>query len=183
MTAHSENSPTAAADAPEGMSKTLHRNIQSAAALREEETQNRGLPERMSVAITAFVGSFWGLGLHALLLSGWIVFNTGWIHGLKPFDPPPFVLLAVFASTESIFLSTFILIGQNRMQRFENRRAELDLQINLLTEHEMTHAVRMLDAIAGKLQIPREKEHEIEDSKLDVDPRQVADAIAKTGSS
>jgi uncharacterized membrane protein len=57
-------------------------------------------------------------------------------------------MLAMAASVEAIFLSTFILISQNRMQRLADRRAELDLQISLLTEHELTRAIQLLDEVA-----------------------------------
>lgn len=63
----------------------------------------------------------------------WIIANLGIVPGLPQFDPS-FVVLAMAASVEAIFLSTFILISQNRMTAASEKRAELDLQINLLTE-------------------------------------------------
>jgi len=57
------------------------------------------------------------------------------------------------ASVEAIFLSTFVLISQNRMQAQANKRAELDLQISLLAEHEVTQLVTLLDAVARRLDV------------------------------
>ena len=74
--------------------------------------------------------------------------------GLRPFDPFPFVMLAMAASVEAIFLSTFVLISQNRMAELADKRADLDLQINLLSEHEITRLVKLLDAVAKRLGIP-----------------------------
>jgi uncharacterized membrane protein len=67
----------------------------------------------------------------------WIVANLGWIPGVPKWDES-FVVLAMWASVEAIFLSTFVLIGQNRMQAAADNRADLDLQISLLAEHEVT---------------------------------------------
>ena len=76
--------------------------------------------------------------------------NSG-IVPRHPWDPFPFPILAMLASVEAIFLSTFVLIGQHRMTQIADQRAELDLQINLLAEHEITHVLQLIDAIAKRL--------------------------------
>jgi uncharacterized membrane protein len=65
----------------------------------------------------------------------------------KAFDPFPFPLLTLVVSLESIFLSLFILMSQNRSSRQADERAHLDLQINLLAEHESTKALQLLKAL------------------------------------
>jgi len=95
---------------------------------------------------------------------------------LGVFDPS-FVVLAMAASVEAIFLSTFVLISQNRMQAQAEQRSELDLQISLLAEHEVTQVMTLLDAVAKKLGIDHVGNRDIEETKQDVDPRQVLDAI------
>lgn len=80
--------------------------------------------------------------LHLVLFGGWIITNVKW-SPLPKFDPS-FVILAMFASVEAIFLSTFVLITQNRLANQASRRAELDLQISLLSEHEITRLVNSL---------------------------------------
>jgi uncharacterized membrane protein len=80
---------------------------------------------------------------------------------------------------ESIFLSTFILITQNRMAAGADRRAELDVQVSLLAEHEITKLVQMVSAIAERLDVPHEKS-EVEELKRNVAPEAVLDAIEES---
>src|SRR5215204_4078330 len=117
--------------------RVLARNIEALCKARDEEGAQKSVEERASDAITRFTGSMRFVYLHAALFGTWILWNLGWIPGLTPFDPS-FVVLAMIASVEAIFLSTFVLISQNRMQAQAERRAELDLQISLLAEHEVT---------------------------------------------
>jgi hypothetical protein len=81
--------------------------------------------------------------------------------------------LPEIVSLEAIFLSTFVLISQNRAGSIADKRADLDLQINLLSEHEITHLLTMIDAIAAHLGIDAKKGMEIEDLKKDVGAEQV----------
>ena len=81
------------------------------------------------------------------------------------------------ASVEAIFLSTFVLISQNRMQAQAEKRAELDLQISLLAEHEITQLMTVVDAVARRLGVELPGNSDIEEVKLDVDPRAVLNAI------
>ena len=75
-------------------------------------------------------------------------------NGLAPehlrWDPFPYIRLCMIVSTESIFLSTFVLMKQNRMARREDRRTHLDLQINLLAEREMTLVLQLLQRISTR---------------------------------
>jgi uncharacterized membrane protein len=82
----------------------------------------------------------------------WIADNNGWIPGWV-FDPFPFGLLTLVVSLEAIFLSTFVLISQNRAASLAEMRSDLDLQIDLLAEHEVTQLLRMVTAIARKLDV------------------------------
>jgi uncharacterized membrane protein len=117
--------------------------------------------------------------VHLALYGFWIVANLGVVPGVKPWDES-FVVLAMMASVEAIFLSTFILINQNRMAAVADKRADLDLQISLLTEHELTKVVAMVDAIADHLGIAHEAKDEVRELKRDVAPEAVLDAISST---
>jgi len=158
--------------------KVLARNIDTLVAARREDERRRHVADRISDAVTQFTGSMRFVIIHALLFGGWIVWNLGWISFLTPFDPT-FVVLAMLASVEAIFLSTFVLISQNRMQALATKRAELDVQISLLAEHEVTQMMTLLDAVARRLGVQVEHTSEIEDAKQDVDPGAVLDAIAQ----
>jgi uncharacterized membrane protein len=81
------------------------------------------------------------------------------------------------ASVEAIFLSTFILITQNRMSAAAEKRAELDLQISLLAEHEVTKLAALLSAIADRLGVETDVDAEVDELKQDVAPEAVLDEI------
>src|SRR5688500_2247958 len=98
---------------PPGMSPVLERNIRFVQLRRERDESRAGWQERASDAITRFTGSMTFVFLHLAAFGFWIVANLGWVPGVPAWDPS-FVVLAMIASVESIFLSTFVLISQNR---------------------------------------------------------------------
>ena len=90
--------------------------------------------------------------VHVVWFGVWIAYNVA--HGFSHFDPYPFQLMTLVVSLEAIFLSTFILISQNRQSRLAERRNHLDLQINLLSEQENTKMLMMLESIMHHLKVP-----------------------------
>ncbi len=114
--------------------------------------------------------------LHLAVYGSWIVVNLGVIPGVPTFDPS-FVILAMVASVEAIFLSTFVLISQNRTSAAADKRADLDLQINLLTEHELTKLSEVVTAIAAHLNVKVKDATAIEEIKRDVAPEAVLDEL------
>jgi uncharacterized membrane protein len=159
---------------PPGGPSVVARNIEALLQRQSREQESRTPQQRIADAITGAAGSLPFVYVHAAIVALWVVINIGWTP-LKPFDPT-FVLLATAASVEAIFLSTFVLVTQNRMQREADRRADLDLQISLLTEHELTRVIQLVNAIAEKIdaQVPMP---ELEELQRDVSPEQVLDAI------
>ena len=160
------------------LNSALRRNI-DALRRRAEEEAHALFEERLASAITRFTGSLVFVYLHAAVYGLWIVANLGWIRGLIPWDPT-FVILAMVASVEAIFLSTFILITQNRMAAAADRRAELDLQVSLLAEAEITKIVELVSMIADRMDLPTAEQQEIEEMKQRVAPEAVLDAIEET---
>jgi len=156
--------------------QVVERNIDALLAHRCEEEAALGWQDRLAARIARFAGSMTFVWLHLVLYGAWGLANLGLVPGITPFDPT-FVVLAMIASVEAIFLSTFILITQNRMQAAADRRAELDLQISLLAEHEVTKLVAMVDAIATHLGVGHEAAGEVEELKRNVAPEAVLDAI------
>lgn len=148
----------------------MARNIEALLLRQTQEQKARTLQQRIADAITYAAGSMPFVYVHLAIVVCWIVVNVGWTP-LKPFDPT-FVLLATAASVEAIFLS----ITQNRMQRDADRRADLDLQVSLLTEHELTRVIQLVTQMADKLgvQVPIP---ELEELQKDVSPEQVLDAM------
>jgi len=159
---------------PIGLQQTLSDNITTLSARGRREEADAPLSERIAAAITAFTGSMLFVVLHLLLFGGWVAWN---LWGTPKFDPS-FVTLAMVASVEAIFLSTFVLISQNRMQAIADRRADLDLHINLLAEHELTKLAELVAAMARTMNI-RTDQPEIEEIQRDVDPNDVLDALQK----
>jgi uncharacterized membrane protein len=145
-----------------GASRPVRRNIESVARLEQQSVENRSLPDRIADWIGGFTGSLKFVALHAVIYGLWIIVNLGAIPGIKPFDPFPFLLLSVVVSVEAIFLSTFVLMKQNRMSRRADQRAHLDLQINLLAEREMTLLLRLLHRMAASMGV-RLSNEEIEE--------------------
>src|SRR4051794_14545779 len=106
-----------AAGAPNnpGMSSVVHRNIRALTEVRRREERRKTRSERLADAITSFAGSMWCVYAHAAVFGAWLLLNLGGVNVVPHWDPYPFVMLAMMASVEAIFLSTFILISQNRM--------------------------------------------------------------------
>jgi len=101
------------------------------------------------------------------------------VPGTPKFDPYPFVMLAVLASVEAIFLSTFVLISQNRQALLNEKNAQLDLQVNLLAEHEVTRLIALTEQIARKVGVTL-PEDDLAELKNDVAPERVLDAIDRS---
>ena len=91
--------------------------------------------------------------VHVFLFVTWILVNTGKLPLVTPFDPFPFNFLTLVVSLEAIFLSLFVLMSQNRMVRQADKRAHLDLQVDLLAEQELTALLHMLKAVCAKLEV------------------------------
>lgn len=155
----------------------VDRNIRSLVEREREHERRRDLQERIADAITQFAGSMRFVYLHLLLYGGWIVVNLGWLP-LRPFDPT-FVVLAMVASVEAIFISTFVLISQNRMAALADRRADLDLQISLLAEHEISRVIALVQSIAERMGIEEAHDPELRELARDVQPELLMDRISK----
>lgn len=164
---------------PGGGTSVVARNIEALLQRQSREQESRTLEQRIADAITRAAGSLPFVYVHLAIVALWTLVNIGWTP-LEPFDPT-FVLLATAASVEAIFLSTFVLVTQNRMQREADRRADLDLQISLLTEHELTRVIQLVNAIAEKVDA-RVPMPEIEELQRDISPEQVLDAIDNAAS-
>ena len=160
------------------LASVLRRNIE---ALEEHAREERGratFQERLAQKITDFAGSMLFVYLHLALVGAWVAVNLGWVPGVRPFDPT-FVILATIASVEAIFLSTFVLISQNRTAEMADRRAKLDLQINLLAEHEVTRLLSLMKAVAEHLGVEEARDPTLHELEQDVAPEAVLQELAE----
>ena len=161
----------------------IRKNTAALVEMQRRDDRRRTLTDRAADAITRFSGSMAFVYLHAVWFGLWIVVNMGLLErfGLRAFDEFPFGLLTMIVSLEAIFLATFVLISQNRMARASEKRAELELQVNMLAEQKAAKTLEMLDHLTSQLdQIRRfrfERDPEIEALKVSPEPGEVLRVI------
>ncbi|WP_445503968.1 DUF1003 domain-containing protein [Microvirga sp. G4-2] len=175
---YGHDSPSTGTLRPGDFASVLERNIHVLRDKRQAEEDRAGLQDRIADTITRFSGSMLFVYLHLALVGAWTAINVGLVPGIAPFDPS-FVILATVASVEAIFLSTFVLISQNRAAAEADRRAELDLQTNLLSEHEITRLLSLTIAIAERLGIEEASDPSLKELEKHVAPEKVLDRLAE----
>jgi uncharacterized membrane protein len=143
------------ADVP-NLRETVRGNIEAVLAMEQNYLRQRTPADRLSDAIAAFTGTLWFVLLHLAWFGLWACANMGLLL-IRPFDPYPFQLLCMLVSLEGVLIATFVLIKQNRMSYLTDRRAHVDLQINLLAEREVTRLLRLVEEVAGRLGVPAEQ--------------------------
>ena len=138
---------------------TTRRNIEAICELENAELASRSLSARVGDLIATEAGKMWFIVLHIVWFAAWMTLN---LKGSRfVFDPYPYSLLTMVVSLESIFLSLFILMSQNRTGLAADRRNHLDLQINLLAEDENTKILQMLQALCELHKLPIAADPEI----------------------
>jgi len=160
------------------MARIVERNIRAIIEHREAAERRSSRADKIADTVTRFTGSMAFVIIHLVLYAGWIIVNLGWIPGVTPFDPT-FVVLAMEASVEAIFLSTFILITQNRMMAAAAERADLDLQVSLLAEHEITRLITLVREMAKRMGIEAAHDPELSELAKDVRPERVLQTMAE----
>jgi uncharacterized membrane protein len=116
--------------------------------LEQREKLKMGFSDHVAALVTAVVGSMVMVWLNLAWFVAWIGLHE---TGVVDFDPFPFGLLTMIVSLEAIFFSLFVLIAQNRQAELADKRAKLDLQVNLIAEHEVTKLIGMVDRIQRHL--------------------------------
>jgi uncharacterized membrane protein len=104
----------------------------------------RGTQDRIADTITSFAGRMLFVYVHAAWFAVWIALNEGLLGEAGVFDPYPYGLLTMIVSLEAIFLSTFVMISQNRQAARENVRADLDFETNVRSEVWAVHIGKAL---------------------------------------
>ncbi|MEP7216550.1 MAG: DUF1003 domain-containing protein, partial [Anaerolineaceae bacterium] len=174
-------SPTPMNPSPEGPASpgnqstensVLAENIQQLVDSRRKIEARKTFQDHLADAMTRFSGSMLFVYVHAAWFAAWMVANSGWF-AVPVFDEFPFGLLTMIVSLEAIFLSTFVLVSQNRMGILAERRAELDVHVNLLAEREVTHLLILTQAIVEHLGVAVTLPAEIDELKQHVSPAEV----------
>ena len=153
----------------EHVSRAMEENLDAIRNWEQAALHERSRAERISDEITRLAGGGRMLVVHFVWFLVWLLVNLRMVPGVRAFDPFPFPLLTTVVSLEAIFLSLFVLASQNRLSHQADKRAHLDLQVDLLAEREMTIVLRLLQDIAKHF-----------DVKLSVTPRQITDLMKKT---
>lgn len=142
------------------------------------QAQRTGL-EKAADVITSFFGSINFAILHVFWFALWILINTGQLPAFPIFDPYPFGLLTMIVSLEAIFLSVFVLISQNRESQISDVRQELDFQINLHAEQEITKIIKMVHEIHQHLGLDKKTDRELTTMMKKLDPEKLEAEIKK----
>jgi len=148
----------------------FRRGFENLHTLKQEALRRSTTSERLADFFTRFSGNMLFVYLHAAWFTVWVTWNTARIPGLTPFDPFPFGLLTMIVSLEAIFLSTFVLISQNREQKINAIRDEIDTQINLYQEQEITQILRIVHRIEKHLGLKDTDEKSVKMMEMLVNP-------------
>ncbi len=118
---------------------------------RTKLEKNKNRVDRFADFLRDYFGTVWFLIINAVIFLGWLLINSGLIPNFKIFDPFPYGLLTTIVSLEAIFLSIIVLISQNRASKIEDLREEINLEINIQAEKEITRIINMLDEVHDHL--------------------------------
>jgi uncharacterized membrane protein len=160
---------------PSTVEDITQQNVQTIVQLEEAAKASRSKSDQAADLIATFCGSMPFVWAHLIWFAVWIIFDT--VPGIKHFDPFPFNFLTLIVSLEAIFLSTFILISQNHETLLSERRNQLDLQINLLTEQENTKMLTLLGRIAEKVGVKIDDDPSLQVLEQATRPEQLVDQI------
>lgn len=131
-------------------------------SLKAKAKAQRSFTERFADWTANFFGSIPFFVIHFIWFGAWIVINTFHVPGLPQFDPYPYGLLTMTVSLEAIFLSILVLLAQNRAGDIADLREEIDLQVDILTEQELTKLMHMVSLLLEKNGISVSGDKELE---------------------
>ncbi|MET3979738.1 putative membrane protein [Mucilaginibacter sp. UYP25] len=151
--------------------------VERDAQLRSSLNFTKTKTDKLAVLITSIFGSMTFLSICIGVFTIWICWNTKLIPGLKPFDPFPFSTLEMSVSIFAIILSISVLINQNRQGRIEKISQQVEFEINVRAEDEITKVLQMLHAVHLKLGINPDEDQELAKMKEQTDIDQIHHSI------
>lgn len=146
-------------------------------SLKAQMDAKRTWSDRLADRINSSFGSMAFFGCHVFFFALWIAVNSGVLPMLPAFDPYPFGFLTMVVSLEAIFLSIFVLISQNRAAKVADVREEVDLQINVKAEQEITRLINMLDEVHDKLGLIEKDDKQLRSMKKKTNLKKLEDEI------
>ena len=155
----------------------MRSNIQAVIELERDTRRGRTFLERLTDVVSATASSTTFIVAHVVWFGAWVGIN---VWSPARFDPYPFSLLTWLVSLEAIMLTGFVLISQDRMTKLADKRAHLDLQVNLLAEQELTAILKVVCLIAEKTGVELQGCHPNLDQLLGkTDVKQLHDELTK----
>ncbi len=148
-------------------------NTEKIKGFKAKMDRERTITDKAADLLTAYFGTILFFTLNAIFFAVWMFVNLGIIPGVPVFDPFPYGLLTMVVSLEAIFLAIIVLISQNRAAKIADIREEIDLQINLRAEQEITRILIILDEIHDHIGLPAEDDDELIFMKRKTDIDQV----------
>lgn len=141
-----------------------------------EEERAKPTADRAAMAIWRFAGTMNFVYFHVVVYGFWAAVDLGWIPGIRNFDPT-FTILGSTAAVEAIFLAIFVLMAQLRMADNADKRNQLDVQVSLVAEQEITHILRLVSAIADRMGLEEARDPEIQELLRELKLRDVLERI------
>jgi uncharacterized membrane protein len=144
----------------------IYKNIDAIIEAEQAAHRSRSASEVVYEFVGGVIGTLGFVGAQLIGVLLWMATNAGSAPPIYPFDPFPFPILSLILALEAVLIAAFVLMKQNRMSKLADRRAHLDLQINLTTERETTKIIGMLLEISKGLDL----QHKV----LDEESRQLS---------
>ena len=153
------------------------KNVETIIKLEERAMHSRTPAIRIAGAVNRFAGSPSFILFHVLWFGGWILVNLRVLPIIAAFDPFPFNFLTLVVSLEAIFLSLLVLMAQNRMAKEADKRAHLDLQINMLAEQQGTVILGLLQKVCERLGIEADSNEILREMSEETDVPRLAEHL------
>jgi uncharacterized membrane protein len=154
--------PTQSNSKNHSLQHRIQQNQEIIQSLKARQDEKRTWSEKVADMMTDFFGSMGFLIVNIIWFAIWLIINLGLIPGIAAFDPFPFGLLTMIVSLEAIILAIFVLISQNRSSKIAELREEVDLQVDMLTEREITKLLQVVYAVAEKVGVDLEADKELQ---------------------
>ncbi len=134
----------------ESIPRRIENSRRVISSLKAKADKKRSLSQKLADWMTGAFGSMTFLLINVAWFAVWIIINVGLIPGVTPFDPFPFGLLTMVVSLEAIILAITVLVSQNREEEVGNLRQEIDLQMDIIAEDELTKLLQMVSLLLEK---------------------------------
>lgn len=159
------------------MRKPQEQSLRTVAIFAQKMNDRRSVSQKAADFLTAYFGRMWFLVANAVVLSLWVAVNLGAVPFIPIFDPFPFFFLTTAVSLEAILLSVTVLISENRAARVAELREEMDFQVNVQSEREITKILHMVDEIRTAMKLHSKHDPELAAMKETIDVDRLGEEI------